>query len=96
MTEACPFCMTEIPDGASVCRGCGAEKGVGSPGGTRRGHVISTLVALPFLIALIWASQLPWKPEIGKYMCYYAACIPSLVILGSLSAAGQRSKWWRK
>ena len=25
--EKCPFCMREIADGASVCQGCGAQKG---------------------------------------------------------------------
>ena len=24
--ERCPFCQTEVPDGAIVCRGCGANK----------------------------------------------------------------------
>jgi len=26
MKEYCPYCITFIPDGATVCRGCGAEK----------------------------------------------------------------------
>ena len=26
MTEQCPFCRSEIPEGAIVCRGCGANK----------------------------------------------------------------------
>lgn len=25
--ETCPFCATPIPSGASVCRGCGANRG---------------------------------------------------------------------
>lgn len=27
-TETCPFCATPIPSGASVCRGCGANRGI--------------------------------------------------------------------
>lgn len=26
MTETCPFCHADVPNGAIVCRGCGANK----------------------------------------------------------------------
>ena len=30
MEEVCPYCATEMPDGASICRGCGAELVIGA------------------------------------------------------------------
>lgn len=30
MGDVCPYCATEMPDGASICRGCGAELVIGA------------------------------------------------------------------
>ncbi len=33
MGETCSFCATEVPSGASICRGCGAELVIGASSG---------------------------------------------------------------
>jgi hypothetical protein len=40
MAENCPFCHTEIPDGAIVCRGCGANKRSAVNGGIFLGLIL--------------------------------------------------------
>lgn len=50
-TEVCPFCMTPIPQGAVVCRGCGANKGI------NQGWMPAIL--------LVGAFYLFWGPFVG-------------------------------
>ena len=50
-TECCPFCATPIPSGASVCRGCGANRGI-------RGELMGGIL-------LVGALYLFWGPGLG-------------------------------
>jgi hypothetical protein len=58
MTENCPFCQTEIPDRAIVCRGCGANKRRAVDGGIILGSFIVMAVAFQ-MIGTSW-SILGW------------------------------------
>lgn len=48
MTEhQCPHCHTQVPDGASVCRGCQAELQYGPPPG-----LVGATIVIPILIGI--------------------------------------------
>jgi hypothetical protein len=49
MSELCPFCRIEIPDGATVCRGCGADKRPAMSPGALAVPII-TVLAVPQLM----------------------------------------------
>ena len=57
----CPFCSTAVPESASVCRGCGAEKVQGYVSQqTMKGLVaVGTIVGIPagFIMAYLTKSM---------------------------------------
>lgn len=56
----CPFCKAEVPQGASVCRGCGAEKvqGYVSQQTMKFLVIVGTILGIPagFIVAFITKS----------------------------------------
>jgi hypothetical protein len=50
MSEICPFCHTEIPNGAVVCRGCGANK---RPAAQRQLLMVSAVLAIVSLFIMM-------------------------------------------
>lgn len=53
--ENCPFCMTEINQGASVCTGCGAQKGITNSGGKIYGRTETIIfgIILPIIFSIM-------------------------------------------
>jgi hypothetical protein len=51
MSVICPFCRTEVPDLAIVCRGCGAQKRPGATPAQLAVPVIAGIFGAPAMMA---------------------------------------------
>lgn len=72
----CPHCYTEVPRGASVCRGCQAEIEYGTPTAAIVAVAIASLFLAIKTVAFIPASLsfLPWIVGIGSFIAGGTFC----------------------
>ena len=76
MEIICPHCHNEIPQGASVCRGCQAEVEYGAPGS-------SYVLALFIAIYLGWFVGNKTMSEIG-WAIFIAAFVGGIVLMNKI------------
>lgn len=95
--EQCPFCMREIPEGATVCTGCNAEKGYMAVGDAVYGRVgsIGCGIVVPCAIALallfLWvAAAAP-----GEYWPLYVAAAFLIPVVLSIRRIKAGPTWFR-
>jgi hypothetical protein len=72
----CPHCYTEVPRGASVCRGCQAEIEYGTPAAAIVAVAIASLFLAIKTVAFIpdSLSFLPWVVGIGSFIAGSIFC----------------------
>lgn len=81
MKEYCPYCGTFIPDGATVCRGCGAEKEISKTTTvtySRTEAVVYSIMVWGILSVLfyIWA----WFLTDTTFLtCGFIASVPAII-----------------
>jgi hypothetical protein len=83
MSEVCPFCHTEIPDGAIVCRGCGANK--------RPAANLGTIIAP--LLGLFGAASLVGNGRYGWAFLVAAVCV---FLIRFIYRRAQQAVWARQ
>jgi ABC-type proline/glycine betaine transport system permease subunit len=91
MSEKCPFCMSTVNEGATVCTGCGAYKA------RKGGGCLSTFFFI-FVVTIVfaWASKLLALSAIGQQISI--AIYIGVLIFGVLAARkdAQKIRWWRR
>ena len=98
--EQCPYCRTELPAGAVVCRGCGAERTYGKLGdGTHYGAggiVMGTVFLLVIVTAVYWFAVTRLFPNVNDFIGYTALSV-YFAIIGVIAwvASRIRSGWSR-
>jgi hypothetical protein len=83
--EKCPFCMHDIPEGATVCIGCHAEKGYTQAQGKVYGRALTIFygIVLPGAIALglFWLWLFHRGPDGEPWALYVTAFFLIPVVL---------------
>lgn len=97
--NSCPFCKSELADGATACQGCGATYGY--RGGGIIGGIIFTVLSVPFGAAIGAGIEygLSDGRVSGNSSTFIGAVIGAVAIIGMMYLGPLdrfRKKWWKR